>query len=202
VLAAACLLGFTACASQPLRPDIVSDQAVVLALPVAMQDELYECGLVSISALCRYHGIEIPQAERERLMHLAAEKQGLSGAELRETLEPLGMEVFIFPGTLDRQPTGLYAQLDAGRPVLVMTLERFGSPHFSLVSGYDEAYGNIHVLDPRRGAVMWPVAAFERLWDRAQRFALLAVPKQGAAGGDHPPARQQPAQQPTQETAP
>lgn len=170
-----------ACQAGPLRPALVSEHAVILGLPLVQQDALYECGLVSISALCGYHRVALPADEREQLVRMAAEREGLSGAELREVLEPLGLEVHVFPGTLDRSPTGLYHHIDAGRPLLVMTLERWGAPHYSLVCGYDETLGHVYLLDPRRGAVMWPTAAFERIWERAERFTLLAVP---AGAGD------------------
>jgi ABC-type bacteriocin/lantibiotic exporter with double-glycine peptidase domain len=172
------------CQAAPSRPELVSEQAVLLELPLVRQDELYECGLASLSALCQYHGVSIPQAERERLVRLAAERAGLSGGELREALQSLGLEVYIFPGTLDRQETGLFHHIDAGRPLLVMTEERWSSPHYTLVTGYDQPLGNVHVLDPRRGQVVWPLAAFEQIWARSQHFTLLATPPQeGPAGG-------------------
>jgi ABC-type bacteriocin/lantibiotic exporter with double-glycine peptidase domain len=173
-----------ACQGAPQRPELVSEQAVLLELPLVRQDELYECGLASISALWQYHGVDIPQADRERLVRLAAEHQGLSGGELREALQALGLEVYIFPGTLDRQETGVFRHVDAGRPLLVMTEERWSAPHYTLVTGYDEPLGNVHVLDPRRGQVVWPLAAFERNWARCQRFTLLATPAQAIGPDD------------------
>src|SRR5688572_17963966 len=87
-VALACI-ALAACRAQPYAPQILSEQAVVLELPVVAQDELYECGLVSISALCQYYGVEVPQAQRVELVKLAAERKGLSGDELREALERL-----------------------------------------------------------------------------------------------------------------
>jgi len=148
----------------------------VLAVPVVQQDELYECGLVALSSLCQYYRVSIPEPVRKALARAAAERKGLSGAELREVLESLGLEVLIFPGALDHSVNGLYRHVDEGRPSLVITQEPFGSPHYSLFAGYDLARGTVYLIDPRRGPVVWPVAAFAADWERAQNFTLLAVP--------------------------
>jgi ABC-type bacteriocin/lantibiotic exporter with double-glycine peptidase domain len=161
---------------QPLTPAALSPQAVVLPVPVVQQDELYECGLVSLSSLCQYHRVTIPQPVREALVRTAAEREGLSGAELAAALESLGLEVHIYQGTLDHSPTGLYQQIDEGRPLLVMTREALGAPHYCLFAGYDNERDTVYLLDPRRGPVVWPVAAFRSHWERAQKFTLLAVP--------------------------
>jgi ABC-type bacteriocin/lantibiotic exporter with double-glycine peptidase domain len=146
-------------------------------VPVVQQDELYECGLVSLSSLCQYYQLTIPPQVRVALVRTAAEKEGLSGAELAAALEELGLEVLIFEGTLDHSPTGLYQHVDEGRPLLVITQERYGSPHYCLFAGYDIERATVYLLDPRRGPVVWPVATFRDQWKRGQRFTLLAVPK-------------------------
>ena len=161
----------------PLTPAALSPNAVVLPVPVVQQDELYECGLVSLSSLCQYYRVTIPPQVREALVRTAAEKEGLSGAELQAALEELGLEVLIFEGTLDHSPTGLYQHVDEGRPLLVITQERMGSPHYCLFAGYDLDRSTVYLLDPRRGPVVWPVATFRDQWQRSQQFTLLAVPK-------------------------
>jgi ABC-type bacteriocin/lantibiotic exporter with double-glycine peptidase domain len=177
-LSAALSLGavLAGCSAPPLGPAALSPEAVVLAVPVVQQDELYECGLVSLSSLCQYHRVSIPASVREALVRTAAEREGLSGAELRAALEQLGLEVLIFPGALDHSVNGLYRHIDEGRPLLVITQERFGSPHYCLFAGYDPTRDTVYLLDPRRGPVVWPVATFKANWERAQNFTLLAVP--------------------------
>jgi ABC-type bacteriocin/lantibiotic exporter with double-glycine peptidase domain len=181
----AALLLAPACRS---RPPLLSDQAVVLELPVARQDELWECGLVSITALTQYYGIEIPRAVRVSLAETAVEQEGLSGGELREALTSLGLEVYVFAGTLDDPSTGLYRQVDLGRPPIVM-LSRDGSlHHYCLFLGYDPPQRHVVLLDPRKGRVVLPEEVFERSWDRSNRFTLLAVPVEAASGSVHTPA--------------
>jgi hypothetical protein len=54
-------------------------------------------------------------------------------------VEALGMEVFLFQGSLDRSPTGLYGQVDAMRPPLVMLCPDGDTHHYGLVLGDERA---------------------------------------------------------------
>lgn len=164
-----------------IHPDQVSADAVTLDLPIVHQDTLYTCGLASVSALCQYWNVDIPVQRRNDLSQTAERKEGLSGRELREALEELGMDAFLFRGTLDRSPTGLYGQVDQGRPPLVMISPDSSGHHYCLVLGYDEPRGNVFLLDPVRGQVIIPTAVFDREWARCQRFTLLACPKEKPA---------------------
>ena len=172
-LLAALVIAAGACqATRPQAP--LSESAVRLGLPLVRQDALYDCGLASISALCQYWGVEIPPAERARLARAAEEQAGLSGSELYAALEQLGFEVFLFEGRLDREVTGIFANVDAGRPLLVMLSADGTAHHYALVLGYDEPRGNLILLDPLKGELLVPLPVFERDWARCQRFTLLA----------------------------
>ena len=181
-----------ACRTTPSACGPLSQDAVVLDLPLVRQDELYACGLASITALCAYWGIEVPAEEGARLAVIAASEHGLSGAELRSTLVHLGLDAFLFSGSLDRTATGLYAHIDAGRPPLVMLSPDGDAHHYSLVLGYDEPLANVILLDPVKGRVLLPVPAFERNWARCERFTLLAALRSsepGVASGVSGPER-------------
>ena len=162
------------CRTATTRWAPLSESAVRLDLPLVRQDALYDCGLASISALCQYWGTEIPAGERAALARAAAENSGLSGSELRTALAGLGLEVYLFEGSLDRAPTGVYGQLDAGRPLLVMLSADGTGHHYGLVLGYDEPRGNVIVLDPMKGEILVPAPVFDRNWARCRRFTLLA----------------------------
>ena len=170
------------CRSAELAPGALSESAVTLDLPLVRQDDLHACGLASVAALCQYWGVEIPAAEREELARTAAENEGLSGAELCAALERAGLETFLFQGSLDRSPTGLFAHVDEGRPLIVMLSPTAGRApsegsghHYCLVLGYDEPRGNLVLLDPARGEVLSPLASFEKSWEACRRFTLLAT---------------------------
>jgi ABC-type bacteriocin/lantibiotic exporter with double-glycine peptidase domain len=165
----------TGCAAGPTRPPTLSASATVLPTPLVAQDELHECGLAALSSLCGYYQVPIPEAERLELARVAAEREGLSGAELRTSLQGLGFEVFVFEGTFDHAPTGVLNHIAQGRPLLVMTAGEDVN-HYSLLIGHDPELANVVLLDPRRGRVLLPDETFQQLWGAVRRFTLLAVP--------------------------
>lgn len=154
-----------------------------LDLPLVRQDALYDCGLASLSALCAYWGVELSAERRAELAATAEREEGLSGDEIRATLLDLGLEVYLFSGSLDRATTGLYSHVDAGRPPLVMLSPDGRNRHYGLVLGYDETRGALILLDPSKGEVLAANATFERNWARCDRFTLLACRRtpEGAA---------------------
>jgi len=137
---------------------------------------MYACGLVSVQVLCSYWNVDISQAERSRLAQVAQAEEGLSGGELRESLDRLGFETFLFHGTLDHGATGLFRHVDDRRPPLVMLMPATDTRHYVLVMGYDEPERNVCLLDPVRGRVLVPYEVFEKSWANCERFTLLAVP--------------------------
>jgi ABC-type bacteriocin/lantibiotic exporter with double-glycine peptidase domain len=163
-------------ATTKLHADQISPSATVLELPIVRQDAMYECGLVAVSSLCSYYGVDLTPEQTAGLAERAAQENGLSGGELRGVLEAHDMEVFVFQGTLDDGMLGLRHHVNNGRPLLVMTA-RDGLRHYCLFIGYDEQLHNVVLLDPRRGRVVLPNAVFENAWNDAERFTLLAVPR-------------------------
>jgi len=126
----------------------------------------------------------MPEAERAELIQIAHDRRGLSGAELRDALEKLGMEVFIFPGALDHSQTGLYHHADEGRPLIVMRATKNKTNHYCLLLGYDEPLGNVFLLDPIQGRICTPAPVFEQEWQRTGCFTLLAVPARAESIAD------------------
>jgi ABC-type bacteriocin/lantibiotic exporter with double-glycine peptidase domain len=162
------------------RDQVLSDQAVILDVPPVRQDELDACGLAALSGVCGFWGVGLAAERRAELAALAQREQGLSGAELCAALEELGLETFLFAGTLDREPTGLFHQVESGRPVIVLRDLGGEQRHYSAFVGFDEPQSLVCLLDPRRGRLLVPMAEFESTWERCGRFALLAVPREAA----------------------
>jgi len=154
----------------------LSEDARVLDLPIATQQDEFECGLIAITTLCAYWNIELPAAERSRLQQLASTEEGLSGDEVKSTLKRLGFETYLFRGTLDHQATGLMTHVDAKRPVLVMIAPEPTKHHYVLFIGYDEVERNACLLDPMRGRIVVPYEIFESTWSGCNNFTLLATP--------------------------
>jgi len=174
-LGALALALLSSCAATTSRAAL-SSEARVLDLPFLEQDEMYACGLVSIQVLCSYWNVDIAPEERTRLAQIARAEEGLSGGELRESLDRLGFETFLFHGSLDHAATGLFRHVDERRPPLVMLMPEPDTRHYVLVMGYDEPERNICLLDPVRGRVLVPYEIFEKSWANCERFTLLAVP--------------------------
>jgi ABC-type bacteriocin/lantibiotic exporter with double-glycine peptidase domain len=172
------LLLLAGCGIAAYRPQDMSAHAVVLQTPVVEQDDLYDCGLAAISALCGYYGIEIPPDQRTELAQLATKNEGLSGTELREALERDGMEVYLFEGHVKEGATSLQANLLAHRPMLVM-IDLGGSHHYSLVVGFDPDADSLVLLDPLLSLIVMDAASFEARWAPTRHFAMLAVPRKG-----------------------
>lgn len=169
--AALCGLALAACRSEP----VLSADAVVLDVPSVRQEELDQCGLVALEALARYWGHAIPAELDRELAALAREHQGLSGDELVAALERAGFEAFVFAGELDASELSLFHHLDRGRPLLVMLVLE-GERHYVLVAGYDPTSRHLVLLDGRRGRALIELGDFERAWNAAARFTLLALP--------------------------
>ncbi len=160
---------------EPARPAL-SVHAVRLELPLERQTGPDDCGVATLVALCRHWGVEIDDAARASYAEHATANGGPSGAEMCAALRERELEAFLYCGALDRSSLGLYPQIDAGRPVVVMLQRLDATRHYVLVIGYDEPSANLIVLDSQRGEILVPVVLFERDWSACAYFTLLAVP--------------------------
>jgi len=181
----ACLC-LAACAQPGFREDPfeVSPEAVVVDVPVVRQDELHECGLATMAALLAYHSVPFPEEERARLAELARRGEGLSGAELRDGLRRLGLEAFLYHGTLDRETGGVLGCVDASTPpVVLLGSGEEGEFHYTLFTGYEPGAEVVYVFDPVRGHVRMARDEFLTRWAESGGFTLLAFPAQTRAHG-------------------
>ncbi|CAG0929358.1 hypothetical protein PLCT1_01021 [Planctomycetaceae bacterium] len=182
LLALSLLLAVTGCAfmdtGRPLREAKLSQEAVVLVVPVVMQDDQYDCGVSALSMMLAYYGHPCDKEKSAALRVKANQDQGLTGADLENYLKAEGLETALFKGDLTSGIHGLYYHLDRGRPLVVAMNVSDDGNHFVLVTGYDPANDWILIQDPQRGALVCVSGQFEWAWNRAQHFTLLATPKQ------------------------
>lgn len=166
---------------------LFSDKAVLLDLPFEQQKTPNLCGLASVEMLTHYYGVSLNDAERQSLSDEAAKNQGISGAVLKAILEQTGYFVAVFPGTIDREPTGIYRHLDSRRPLIIMQGTGDGkSGHYALLIGYDPERNLVALLDPARGRLAVRLENFKKSWMSANRFTLLAIPAAMQRGWDKP----------------
>jgi ABC-type bacteriocin/lantibiotic exporter with double-glycine peptidase domain len=156
----------------------LSDQAVLLDLPVVHQTSANLCGEVALEMLTRYYNVLLTEEQEARLKKEAGKEQGLPGSTLKKVLEEQGYFVAVFSGSLDRKVSGLYHHLDLKRPLIVM-IEGSGKDrnHYVLAVGYDEGTDAIILLDPVRGEIAMPVMNFRKVWKKVDNFTMLAMPK-------------------------
>ena len=156
----------------------LSDQAVLLDLPVVRQTAPNLCGEVALEMLTRYYNVLLTPEQEAQLKKEANQKKGIPGLTLKKVLEEQGYFVAVFSGTLDRKVSGLYRHLDLRRPLIVM-IEGDGPDknHYVLAVGYDEGTNTIVLLDPVRGEIAMPLINFKKVWNKVDDFTMLAVPK-------------------------
>jgi ABC-type bacteriocin/lantibiotic exporter with double-glycine peptidase domain len=171
-------LVLTACVGVGVPPKDVefSDKAVMLPVPVVMQDDRYDCGVSAVSMLLAYHGHPCDPETADALRAKAEREEGLSGADLEDYLKSEGLKTALFEGKLSGEVTGLFYHLDRGRPLVVALRISGNDNHFVLVSGYDPENDWILLQDPGRGPLVYSSVQFEHAWRGAGNFTLLATP--------------------------
>lgn len=165
-----------------------SSEAVRLDVPLVSQESPNLCGLAVLAMLTRYHRTLLSEGNREAIAAAASRDRGTSGSLLKSVLESERYFVSVFAGSLDDEATGLYRHLRAGRPLLAM-ISMGEYRHYVVLAGFDPARDVLVVLDPVAGELAMRTQRFVSMWEKANRFTLLAVPRGRAAGQVVPSAQ-------------
>jgi len=179
-----CAAAVAGCAALDLRPGAPSSdatEAVRLEVPFVKQALPSLCGVAALTMLTRYHGRLLSREKHDAVAASASLEKGASGAVLKSALESEGYLVGVFAGTADDGPAGLYRHLRRGRPLIAM-LSMGEYRHYVVVVGFDSARDALVVLDPVSGTRSMRTRRFVAMWEKANRFTLLAVPRGPAAG--------------------
>jgi len=101
--------------------------------------------------------------------------RGIPASALERYLRDAGFRAFSFAA----EWRDLEQHLGKGRPVIVaLRPSRRADPHYVLVVGLDTVRGFVFVNDPARGKMLRLARApFERDWNTAGNWALLALPE-------------------------
>lgn len=182
ILLATALMGLAGCASlgkgSSPHPVKLSSAAKVLEVPQEKQDAPSLCGLVVVDMLTRYYRQELPASQHDSLKSIAIANNGISGDQLVTSLGQAGYYAVVYPGALDHTPTGVYTEIDNGRPVIVMLKSTVnGLTHFTIVSGYDPTNDYVILTDPVLGQNVMRAKDFADRWSGTNKFTLLAVPQ-------------------------
>jgi predicted double-glycine peptidase len=162
-------------AAQQSRPD-----ALWLDVPFIHQTK-DGCGSAALSMLMEFwqsKNASIP-AGRADAAHIQSalyspEAHGIYASAMQKYLEESGFRVFAFRGTW----SDLQEHISKGRPLLAaIRPNAHAAYHYVVVSGVDPG-GAVFLNDPSRGKLLRvPRDEFEKQWQYADCWLLLAVPK-------------------------
>jgi tetratricopeptide (TPR) repeat protein len=173
------MLLLSACAGQPaflpanellqqLPPTVFIDQVRFYA-----QDD-YQCGPAALAMLLSQRGFsDTPESLKGRV-YLPARKGSLQ-VEMVAAAREHGLLVYPLQPNL----AALLTELAAGNPVLVMQNLGFNwYPywHYAVVVGYDLRTQEMILHSGVNQAEREPFSLFMRLWDRTERWAIVALP--------------------------
>lgn len=152
------------------------------------------CGSASIAMLLQYwsaHGTEIaPEREDADAIQkqlYSRKGHGIYASDLEKYLRESGFRVFALRG----EWSDLREHLSKGRP-LILSIEPGGSHaplHYVVATGMDWQRDAVFVNDPARGKLLRiEKAEFEKEWQAAKNYLLLAVPISAPANGSGAPS--------------
>ena len=181
-LVRAALLGSAAlavagCASHgPVLEPLVatgSPQRVELEATPFFPQQQYQCGPAALATVLAAAAVEVTAESLVPEVYLPG-RQGSLQPELVATTRRHDRVPYILPPTVD----ALLATLDGGLPVLV--LQKLGAGplpgwHYAVVVGYDAARDQVVLRSGTDRRQEMPARKFLATWDRADRWALVAL---------------------------
>lgn len=155
-----------------LAADAGAGRRAILEVPFFPQ-QAYQCGPAALAMALAASGLPVtPEALREQV-YLPG-RQGSLQPEMLATARRHGRLAVVLPPEL----RSLLDEVDAGQPVVV--LQNLALPlapvwHYAVVIGYDLPAGEIVLHSGTTAAMRLPLPVFERTWQRAGHWAMVAV---------------------------
>lgn len=185
----ACAVGWlwlAGCAAPGLRHDALDGvdptRVELQATPFFPQSE-YQCGPAALATLLAADGVGVTADELVPEVYLPARRGSLQ-VELVAATRVRGR----LPYQLAPRDEALFAELAAGRPVLV--LQKLGAGpwpgwHYAVLVGYDRDRRSVLLRSGTTRRLEMSVGRFLASWDRAGRWAMLSLePGELPAGAD------------------
>ncbi len=182
-LAAITLAGCAATYSGPARRTSQAELAaqpgwVMVDAPEIRQPDAGSCGPTALAIVAGRWGLDpdVAMASVKR-----SREEDASFAELRAAARTLGLSAFVIEGDADT----LEYELQAGRPVVVGLMRRYGKKH---LRGHYEVIVGVHperklaaTIDPAAGYRVRTYAELEGEWGPTKRAAMVVLgPESGA----------------------
>jgi tetratricopeptide (TPR) repeat protein len=171
-LAVLVLIFGTGCAGRNDVRLVAPDQGVELTATPFFAQEKYQCGPAALAMLLGASGIAVHPDELTPAVYLPG-RQGSLQMELAAACRQWGRIACPIPSTL----TGLTAEIQSGRPVLVLQnlgFERWPIYHYAVVIGVLPP-DRLVLRSGTRERVEMPAADFNRTWQRAGSWGMIAL---------------------------
>lgn len=172
--------GLTGCAAllppvvDTARPYAAATRRVELEAVAFYPQDDYQCGPAALATVLQHAGVpRTPQQLVDQVY--VPQRKGSFQPEMLAATRRAGLLAYPLAPT----PEALLAEVEAGRPVLVLQNLRWDwAPvwHYAVVVGYDMDDGTVVLRSGLERRLVMPVADFERTWLRASRWAFVALP--------------------------
>ncbi len=163
-------------------PELPSAAVEIAGVPFFPQSR-YQCGPAALATALSASGVAVtPDALTDQVY--VPGRKGSFQVELAAAARRYGRIPYRVPQALD----GLYAELSAGRPVLVLQNLAFGwAPawHYAVVVGAEPERQRLVLRSGRTERQVTRVSSFDRTWSLADRWGLVLLrPGELPARGD------------------
>lgn len=159
-----------------------SEPVQLQGIPFHPQTE-FQCGPASLATVLQVSGVQTDPDVLAPQVYLPG-REGSLQVELLGATRRAGR----IPYVIDRTPEAIVAELEAGRPVLVMqNLRTPGLPvwHYAVVTGIDPSTNQFILNSGEEEAVRVRAPTFLRTWEWAERWAIVTLsPGELPAGAD------------------
>lgn len=162
-------------ALQTAWPADVPQQAQIAGVPFIAQDD-YQCGPAALAMVAGHAGVQQSLATWVQQVYVPA-RQGSLQLEMLAASRRAGLPAYVLAPRL----SAVLREVAAGNPVLVLQNLSFSfSPvwHYAVVIGFDAEQGSVMLHSGRTEKLHMPLTTFERTWQRANHWAMLALPPQ------------------------
>lgn len=156
-----------------LHAEFERREAVELAEVPFFPQEQYYCGPASFAMLLAWNGMAVTPNDVVAEVYTPG-RAGTFAADIVAAARRRGL-LAVQVGDLN----GLLREVKAGRPVLVMqnlALPWFPRWHFAVAVGYDLEGPQLILRSGTNRRLVTPLDAFERTWERAERFGIVILP--------------------------